>query len=63
MFARIRKAAIAGLGAGIAAGVGALAAAGTLNRDEASKALGVALVAAAGTAWATWRVPNATAPR
>lgn len=59
MLARIRKAVIAGLGAGIAAGVGALATAGTLNQAEASKALGVALVAAVGTAWATWRVPNA----
>lgn len=61
MIARIRKAVIAGLGAGVAAGVGALATTGTLNRDEFSKALGVALVAAAGTAWATWRVPNAAA--
>jgi hypothetical protein len=63
MLARIRKAVIAGAGAGLAAGIGALAAAGTLNQDEASKALGVAIVAAAGTAWATWRVPNVTAPR
>lgn len=61
MIARIRKAAIAGLGAGVAAGVSALATAGTLTRDEAAKALGIALVAAAGTAWATWRVPNAAA--
>lgn len=58
MIARIRKAVAAGVGAGVAAGVGALATAGTLNRDEASKALGVATVAAAGTAWATWRIPN-----
>lgn len=61
LIARIRKAVIAGLGAGIAAGIGALATVGTLNRDEASKALGVALVAAAGTAWATWRIPNEAA--
>lgn len=61
MIARIRKAVIAGVGAGIAAGVGALATAGTLNQTEVSKALGIALVAAAGTAWATWRVPNAAA--
>jgi hypothetical protein len=59
VIARIRKAAVAGLGAGIAAGVSALAATGNLTRDEAAKALGVALVAAAGTAWATWRIPNA----
>ncbi len=58
MLARIRKAVIAGLGAGIAAGVGALAAGGALTKDQVSKALGVAIVAAAGTAWATWRVPN-----
>ena len=58
MLARIRKAAVAGLGAGIAAGVGALATSGALTKDEVSKAFGVALVAAAGTAWATWRVPN-----
>lgn len=61
MIARIRKAVAAGLSAGISAGVGALAVAGTLNRDEASKALGVAIVAAAGGAWATWRVRNAEA--
>lgn len=60
MIARIRKAATAGIGAGIAAGIGALTTAGTLNRDEAAKALGVAIVAAAGTAWATWRVRNAS---
>lgn len=59
MLARIRKAAAAGPGAGIAAGIGALTTAGALTREEASKALGVALVAAAGTAWVTWRVPNA----
>lgn len=61
MIARIRKAVAAGVGAGIAAGVGALATAGALNRDEASKALGVAIVAAAGTAWSVWRIPNAAA--
>ncbi len=59
MLARIRKAVVAGVAAGIAAGVGALTTAGTLTEDEISKALGVALVAAAGAAWATWRVPNA----
>lgn len=60
MIARIRKAVIAGLGAGVAAGIGALATAGALTRDEFSKALGVAIVAAAATGWATWRVPNAS---
>jgi 2-methylcitrate dehydratase PrpD len=59
MLARIRKSVVAGLGAGAAAGIGALTTAGALTEDEVSKALGVALVAAAGTAWVTWRVPNA----
>ncbi|WIM97850.1 hypothetical protein ACTOB_001404 [Actinoplanes oblitus] len=62
MLARVRKAVVAGVGAGVAAGVGALATSGALTREEFSKALGVALVAAGGTAWATWRVPNAKAP-
>lgn len=61
MLARIRKSVIAGLGAGVAAGIGALSTAGALTEEEFSKTLGVALVAAAGTAWATWRVPNAAA--
>ena len=59
MLARIRKALVAGLGAGIAAGVSALVTSGALTKDEVSKALGVGLVAAAGTGWATWRVENA----
>lgn len=61
MFARIRKAAVAGLGAGVAAFTAALVAAPGFNRDEVSKALGLGVVAAAGTAWATWRVPNKAA--
>jgi hypothetical protein len=63
MLSRIRKAVAAGVGAGVAAGLGSIAVAGALTRDELSKALGVALVAAAGTAWATWRVPNAVVTR
>lgn len=59
MLARIRKAITAGLGAGIAAGLGAVATSGALTRDEVSKALGVGLVAAVATGWATWRVRNA----
>lgn len=59
MLARIRKAIVAGLGAGLAAGVGALAIAGAPTKDDFSKALGVAIVAAAGTGWTTWRVENA----
>lgn len=63
MLARIRKALIAGLGAGVAAGIGALATAGALTRDEFSKALGVGIVAAATVGWATYRVPNKAVAR
>jgi hypothetical protein len=59
MLARVRKAAVAGFFAGASAFVGALVIAGAPTKDEVSKALGVAIVAAAGTAWTTWRVPNA----
>lgn len=59
MFARIRKAVIAGVGAGVSAGVGALVVAGALNRDEVSKAIGVGITAAVSIGWATWKVPNA----
>ncbi|GAB1642517.1 hypothetical protein [Krasilnikovia sp. MM14-A1259] len=61
MFARVRKCLVAGAGAGVSAFVGALAAAPAIDRDEVAKALGVALVAAAGVAFATWGVPNAKA--
>lgn len=61
MFARIRKAVIAGIGAGIAAGVGSIVQAGAPTRDEVSKALGVALVAAVTVGWATWKIRNAPA--
>lgn len=59
MLARVRKAVIAGLGAGLSAAVGALVVAGALNRDEVSKAIGVGVTAAVATGWATWRVRNA----
>ncbi|XVU25826.1 hypothetical protein ACQPZJ_01840 [Actinoplanes sp. CA-054009] len=59
MIARIRKAVIAGLGAGISTGVGALVVAGTLNSEEVSKAIGVGVAAAVSVGWATWRTPNA----
>jgi hypothetical protein len=58
VIARIRKAVIAGLGAGIAAGIGAIATAGALTKEEGSKALGVGIVAAATVGYATFRVPN-----
>jgi hypothetical protein len=58
VIARIRKALIAGFGAGLAAGVGAIVAAGALTKDEVSKALGVGIVAAITVGYATFRVPN-----
>lgn len=59
MLARIRKAVIAGLGAGLAAAVAVAAKAGTLDRATVSQMIGAFVVAAAITGLATWRVPNA----
>jgi len=58
MIARIRKAVLAGLGAGVSAAVGALVAAGSLDQEQVSKAIGVGVAAAVAVGWATWRVPN-----
>jgi hypothetical protein len=63
MLARVRKAVIAGIGAALAAGVGALATSGALTQEEISKALGVGIAAGVTVGWATYRVPNATAAR
>lgn len=59
MLARIRKALVAGAGAGLSAFVAALVAAPTIDRDQVVKAFGVAVVAAAGVALTTWQVRNA----
>jgi hypothetical protein len=59
MLARVRKAVIAGAGAGAAAGLAVLGKADQLDRDSVGQALGAFLVAAAVTAFATLRVPNA----
>jgi hypothetical protein len=61
MFARIRKAVVAGVGAGITAGIGSLFTSGAPTREHVVDALGVALVAAVTVGTATWRVPNQSA--
>jgi hypothetical protein len=58
MLARVRKAIIAGLAAGLSVAVGALVAAGTLDQEQVSKAIGAGVAAAVVAGWATWRVPN-----
>lgn len=61
MLAKVRKAVIAGLGAGLAAGFGVLLESGAPTREQVGKALGAFVVAAAGVGWATYRVSNAPA--
>lgn len=61
MLARIRKAVVAGLGAGVAAAVPVFWKAGNANGDTISQALGAFVAAAALVGWATWRTPNAKA--
>ena len=58
MVSRIRKAVIAGLSAGVSVAVGAIVAAGSLDREQVSKAIGAGVAAAVLAGWATWRVPN-----
>ncbi len=65
MLARIRKALVAGIGAGLAAFVAALiqsATEGVVNRDEVVKAFGMGLAAAASVGLATYGVRNAPGP-
>ena len=59
MISKVRKAVIAGLGAGVAAGVGALMRSGSMTSEDISNAIGVGVAAAVAIGWATWRVPNA----
>lgn len=61
MLARIRKAVIGGVGAGIGPAAVVVAKSGTLNRETVGQALGAFIAAAAVVGWATWRVPNRTA--
>lgn len=64
LIARIRKAVIAGVGAGLAAGIGALAesaAQGDITEAAVSRAIGLGVAAAVSVGWATWKVRNAPA--
>jgi len=61
MLARIRKAVIAGLGAGVAAGMAVVLKAGTIDDATIGQALGAFAAAAAAVGWATWRTRNAEA--
>lgn len=66
MFSRIRKAIVAGVGAGVAGALGAIS---TVLQDgkfdgvgDLSIVIGAFCVAFVPVAWATWRVPNDTTP-
>ena len=60
MLARIRKAIVAGIGAGIGAATTVLANAGWhLDSATVSQALGAFVTAAAALGWLTWRTENA----
>jgi drug/metabolite transporter (DMT)-like permease len=63
MLAYIRKAALAGLAAGVAGAAGVLAKGGGFDSATISQAVGAFVAAAAAAGWATWRVPNKAAPR
>lgn len=60
MLARIRKAAVAGLGAGVGAGVAVVAKANWhLDSTTFSQALAALILAGVPVAWATFKVRNA----
>lgn len=56
---KIRKAIVAGAGAGVSAVATTIVLVGAPTKDDVSKALGVFIVAFVGTAWATFQVRNA----
>ncbi len=63
MFAHIRKALVAGFGAGATAGIGALAKVfedGTISVEELGGVVGAVLVAAAVVGYSTFKVENKT---
>lgn len=59
MLARIRKAVVAGLFAGVSAGAATLVQTGAPTEDQVTKALGIALAAAVVTGIATFKTRNA----
>lgn len=58
--ATIKKALVAGVGAGLAAAVGVLAKAGSLDQATIGQAIGAFAVAAVAVGWATWKARNKT---
>jgi hypothetical protein len=62
--ARVRKAVVAGVGAGLASVVTMIGASGfPANAEDAGKLAGAFLAAAVPVGWAAWRVPNKDALR
>jgi len=59
--ARVRKALVAAVTAGLAAGIAVLIKAGTIDDTTISQAVGAFAVAAIAAGLATWKVPNAAA--
>lgn len=62
MFAYIRKALVAGFGAGIGAAAAVLLKAGQLDSTTISQALAALIVAGVPIGWATWRTENKKTP-
>lgn len=57
--ARVRKALVAAVTAGLAAGIAVLVKAGTVDNTTIGQAAGAFAVAAIAAGLATWKVPNA----
>jgi len=59
MLARIKKAIVAGLGAGLTAAIASIAQSGAMTRAQIVKAVGVGVAAAIAVGWATYQAKNA----
>jgi uncharacterized membrane protein YjjB (DUF3815 family) len=59
--ARVRKALVAAVTAGLAAGIAVLVKAGAIDDTTVGQAIGAFAVAAIAAGLATWKVPNAPA--